>query len=67
MNARISRVKKDNKKELRVHVSHVGRPLCGGGRGGRSIESWQTVGIKGIDCLRCIGILLRRAEKGGLT
>ncbi len=67
MNTRISRVKKDNKKELRVHVSHMGRPLCGGGRDGRSIKSWQTVGFRSIDCLGCIRILLRRAERGGLT
>ncbi len=77
LNARISRVKKDNTLELCVHAGremlvglpgeHPGyKPICGGGRDGRSIESWQLVAIKEIDCLRCLNILTRRAKKEGL-
>lgn len=70
LNARISRVKKDNVVELCVHAGKpVGdgfKPLCGGGRDGRSIASWQVVAMKSIDCIRCMNILVRRAKREGI-
>ncbi len=70
-NLAIIKVKKDPKAKLKVHGGETKaggiRPVCGGGRDGRSVQAWNTdfQGVRALSCKRCLKILLKRAKKQG--
>lgn len=65
----ISVITKITTNPLAKHKVHLGdhkatggiRPLCGGGRDGRSVAAWNTDfgGLQALNCKRCIKMLVK--------
>jgi hypothetical protein len=55
-------IKIGTKRAPKVHEIRNGRPLCGGGRGGKSILHWQE-DIGPANCGACKRLLEKAAKK----